>query len=181
MDKFDIISIVYYCVVMVTSIIGAMGVIVAILGTIKYLKQKKIDALIGFYTQLTWHLKLIKNSVGTSENNILFLFTINSQDLVTLGMKNDYRKNRESFITFLLQKDTQVDINHLYKVVPQKPTLFEKINNLFELMLKYQVSEQIPILFDDRKSANMALETMVALMDNIMNEIENLKGEYKII
>lgn len=47
-------------------------------------------------------------------------------------------------------------------------------------MIEYQVTEQVSILFNDRQSANIALETMVKLMEDIMKEIENLKGEYKI-
>ncbi len=183
MNEFNL-SYVYYGVGIAASFIGIIGVIVTSIGIYKYLKYKRIDALVGFYSKLQWRLLLLKNIIGETNNgnNVLYYFCGNEELRNNLSQEkvNLYEQYRFEIIQLLLQSENQINLKYLNA---DRKSMQDLINELFKLLIKYDMSPNRIYLFtqdDQQSAANNEAEIIVKLINNMDDLINCVKRKYKI-
>lgn len=183
MNEFNL-SYVYYGVGIAASFIGIIGVIVTSIGICKYLKYKRIDALVGFYSKLQWRLLLLKNIIGETNNgnNVLYYFCGKEElrDNLSQEKVNLYGQYRFEIMQLLLQSENQINLKYLNA---NKKSMQDLINELFNLLIKYDMFPNRIDLFtqvDQQNAADIEASRIVELINNMDDLINQVKRKYKI-
>lgn len=178
------LSCAYYIIGSIASIVGMAGVIVTSLYIYKYLKYKRIDALVGFYSRFQWYMRLLKNDIGeiNKGNNILYYFCENAdlRNLLSPKIVRLYEQHRSEIVNLLLQSENQINLGNSSEDAIKLQVLKQ---TLFDQLIKYPIVDKEIFLFtrDDQKTAaDEEASEIIETINNIDQIIETVKKEYKI-